>query len=284
MGTFFSPVLAAVLIVFALRHRPVLHRFLKFVIVLSLIVLIQTNFACATMASRGHLLQVLIQRYGLSSNQTPIEAMVDTYVHYVVTPPPFANDYNPLAVIPWALVQSYAPLTGPFFLLLFLVISHFLALPVYWLWVVLGVLYVVLPSRAWKWMGRSVRGGWKRPSTVWNPVKQGSLRASSDGSFAAATVNGVYPEYTTTVPRNSTVSVFVTGTPVSTTYTQATVTVIVNGDPVTTDFVTLTGGNFTRTYPVTVSADSYIRVEVFYGRGTGYPGQCFVNPVFIDTY
>ena len=59
------------------------------------------------------------------------------------------------------------------------------------------------------------------PSAVWNPIKQGSLTASSDGSFAAATVNGTYPGYKTTVPRNSSVSVFVTGTQVSSTYTTA---------------------------------------------------------------
>ena len=122
------------------------------------------------------------------------------------------------------------------------------------------------------------------PSAVWTPIKQGSLTASSDGSFSAATVNGVYPGYTTTVPRNSTVSVFVTGTPVSTTYTQATVTVLLNGYAQTSEIVPLTGGNFTRTYPVSVSADSYIRVEVSYGIGGSRSGYCFVNPVFIDTY
>ncbi len=122
------------------------------------------------------------------------------------------------------------------------------------------------------------------PSAVWNPIKQGSLTASSDGSFAAATVNGVYPGYTTTVPRNSTVSVFVTGTPVSTTYTQATVTVLLNGYAQTSEIVSLNGGNFTRTYSLTVSADSYIRVEVSYGIGGSRSGYCFVNPVFIDTY
>ena len=122
------------------------------------------------------------------------------------------------------------------------------------------------------------------PSAVWNPIKQGSLTASSDGSFSAATVNGAYPGYTTTIPRNSTVSVFVTGTPVSTTYTQATLTVLLNGYAQTSEIVPLTGGNFTRTYPVSVSADSYIRVEVSYGVGGSRSGYCFVNPVFIDTY
>lgn len=162
LGTFFSPVLGGVLIVIALRHNPVLHRFLKFVVVLSLIALIQTNFTCATMASGGHLLRVLMQRYRLSPNQTPIETMVDTYIHYVITPPPFVNDYDPLAAIPWALAQSYAPLTGPFFLLLFLVVPHFLALPVYWLWVVLSILYVVLPLRVWAWLKAVVVRRWRK--------------------------------------------------------------------------------------------------------------------------
>ncbi|HNW85265.1 MAG TPA: hypothetical protein PKH46_07070, partial [Candidatus Cryosericum sp.] len=115
-------------------------------------------------------------------------------------------------------------------------------------------------------------------------IKQGSLTASSDGSFAAATVNGVYPGYTATVARNSAVSVAVTGTPVSTSYTRATVTVLLNGYVQTSEIVPLTGGNFTRTYPVTVSADAYIHVEISYGVGGSPLGYCFVNPVFIHTY
>ena len=45
-------------------------------------------------------------------------------------------------------------------LLLLLIIPHFLALPVYWLWVVLSALYVVLPSRAWKWTGHALQRAW----------------------------------------------------------------------------------------------------------------------------
>ena len=122
------------------------------------------------------------------------------------------------------------------------------------------------------------------PSAVWTPIQRGSLTASSDGSFAAATVNGVYPGYTASVARNSTVSVFVTGAPVSTNYTQATVTVLLNGYAQSSEVVSLNGGNFTRTYSLTVPADAYIRVEVSYGIGTSRSGYCFVNPVFIDTY
>jgi hypothetical protein len=122
------------------------------------------------------------------------------------------------------------------------------------------------------------------PSAVWNPIKQGSLTASSDGSFAAATVNGTYPGYTPSVARNSTVSVFVTGTPAFLSYTNAEVTIFLNGYPQTSQIVPLSGGNFTRTYSITVPADGYIRVEVHYGIADNYSGYCFVNPVFIDTY
>jgi hypothetical protein len=122
------------------------------------------------------------------------------------------------------------------------------------------------------------------PSAVWTPIQRGSLTASSDGSFAAATVNGVYPGYTASVARNSTVSVFVTGTPAFSTYTNAEVTVLLNGYPQTSQIVPLSGVNFTRTYALTVPADAYIRVEVRYGIADNSSGYCFVNPVFIDTY
>jgi hypothetical protein len=120
--------------------------------------------------------------------------------------------------------------------------------------------------------------------TVWDAIEQGSLTASSDGSFAASTVNGVYPGYTATVARNSTVSVFVTGTPVSTAYTTARVRVLRNGYVESTQDVPLSGGNFTRTGSLAVPADGYVRVEIWYGVGTSWSGFCFVNPVFISTY
>jgi len=123
------------------------------------------------------------------------------------------------------------------------------------------------------------------PSAVWNPIRQGTLTASSDGSFAAATVNGVYPGNTATIPAGSTVSVFVTGTPVSGLYTEAEVRVFRNGYlQLTPEVVPLSGINFTRYYSFAVPVDTYIRVEVWYRMGGSYAGYCFVNPVFIDTY
>ncbi|HPS70611.1 MAG TPA: hypothetical protein PLO19_07705, partial [Candidatus Cryosericum sp.] len=96
------------------------------------------------------------------------------------------------------------------------------------------------------------------------------------------TVNGTYPGYKTTVPRNSSVSVFVTGTQVSSTYTTARVRIICNGSVVLSppDF-NIFGSNFTQSYSITIPENSYVRVEVTYGTNTGWMGKCFVNPVFV---
>ena len=122
------------------------------------------------------------------------------------------------------------------------------------------------------------------PSVVWDAIRNGRSTASSDGSFAAATVNGFYPGSHTTVVRNSTVSVFVTGTPLSTKgYTNAQVRIIKNGSLTTTQNISIDGiSNFTTTIPMTVSQNCYIRAEVVYSNGI-QSGYCLVNPVFIGT-
>lgn len=162
LGIILSPVLAAILICIALRHRPVLHRFLKVVVALSLIGLAITNFTCAKTASEGNLLQELTKYYHVYPAQTPIEGLVNLYGRFVVTLPPFLgpfNDRNELLVLLSLVFQYYSPLTGPFFLLLLLITPSFLALPIFWLWVVLSVLYVVLPKRTWGWMKAMVARG-----------------------------------------------------------------------------------------------------------------------------
>ncbi len=65
-------------------------------------------------------------------------------------------------VFRWTIFTPYALMTSVPILLLLLIIPHFLALPVYWLWVVLSVLYVVLPSRAWMWMKGGAKLLWRR--------------------------------------------------------------------------------------------------------------------------
>lgn len=104
-------------------------------------------------------MQVLTKYYKVYPAQTPLEGLVNLYCRFVVTLPPFLgpfNDRNELLMLLSLVFQHYSPLTGPFFLLLLLIIPSFLALPVFWLWVVLSVLYVVLPQRAWVWMKAGV--------------------------------------------------------------------------------------------------------------------------------
>lgn len=66
-------------------------------------------------------------------------------------------------LVPLVRLQPFIPymyMTMPPILLLLLIVPHFLALPVYWLWVVLSVSYVVLPARAWKWTEHALHRAW----------------------------------------------------------------------------------------------------------------------------
>jgi hypothetical protein len=56
----------------------------------------------------------------------------------------------------------YAAMTMVPVLLPLLITPSFLAMPVFWLWVVLSVLYVVLPPRAWGWMKHEAKRVWAR--------------------------------------------------------------------------------------------------------------------------
>jgi hypothetical protein len=123
------------------------------------------------------------------------------------------------------------------------------------------------------------------PDVVWNAIRQGEVTASTDGSFAAATVNGTYPGHTLSVTRNSTVSVSVTGTPVSSSYTFARVEVRRNGYvEKTSPLISLNGSNFSWLTSLQIPVDSYVRVDALYGNGATWNGICLVNPVFIYTY
>ncbi len=123
------------------------------------------------------------------------------------------------------------------------------------------------------------------PDVVWNAIRQGEVTASTDGSFAAATVKGTYPGHTLSVARNSTVSVSVTGTPVSSSYTFARVEVRRNGYvEKTSPLISLNGSNFSWLTSLQIPVDSYVRVDVLYGNGSTWSGICLVNPVFIYTY
>lgn len=125
------------------------------------------------------------------------------------------------------------------------------------------------------------------PSVVWDAIRNGRSTASSDGSFAAATVNGVYPGSSMRVARNSTVSTLVTGTTAFSNNEYTWIRVFRNGTEVGSQLPFHSwGNNFTQTVSIQIPSDSYLRVEVWYGvlyagGAVGWNAYCLVNPVFI---
>ena len=162
VGMLLSPVVAAVLVVIALRHHPVLHRFLKVAVAFSLFLMVLTNHASATDASHGGFFQVWTKEYNLYPFLPLADKLVSLFTKYVTIPAFLGTltDQNMPLVLFYTMIQQYSLLTGPYFLLLLLIAPPLLALPLFWLWVVLSVLYVVLPSRAWRWMGNTLQRAW----------------------------------------------------------------------------------------------------------------------------
>ena len=158
---FFSPILTAILVVTALRHRPVLHHLLRVVVGVSLVVAVLTNYTCAASASGGDFLNVLkgSVRY---PDRSLLGKMLGLYDRFVALPSfvgPLADYPTPLMLLLVG-IKNWSLLASPYFLLLMVITPSRLAFPLFWLWVVLSVLYVVLPSRAWKWTGDMLQRAW----------------------------------------------------------------------------------------------------------------------------
>jgi|SRR5450756_474099 len=164
IGMLLSPIVAVVLVAISLRHHPVLHRFLKIAVAFSLCLMVLTNYTSAFIASRGEFFQAWTKDYNLYPSFPLADKLVGLFTKYVTLPTflgPLTDQNMPLLLL-YLVVSQYSLLTGPYFVLLLLITPSFLALPVFWLWVVLSVLYVVVPQRAWLWMKSSVVRGWKR--------------------------------------------------------------------------------------------------------------------------
>ncbi len=163
---FFSPILTAIFVVTALRHRPVLHHVLRVVVGVCLVVAVLTNYTIATTASGGDFLNVLKGsiRYPDRSLLGKMLGLCDRFVTLPSFVGPLANYPTPLMLL-FAGVKHWSLLASPYFLLLMVFMPSRLAIPLFWLWVILSVMYVVLPSRAWKWMGPRLQRVW---SVVWH--------------------------------------------------------------------------------------------------------------------
>lgn len=153
---FGSPVVAAILAGIAIRHYPGTRKFLKTLVGVLLIVTILWGgiFQCASLAHKGKLLSAM-------EHTTPRVTLI-TYRTLVSQPLFPVSDADANATLRGTLVgvfgyaslflSPYTPMLGPYYLLVLLITPPFLAFPILWLWVLLSVLYVVLPQRAWGWM------------------------------------------------------------------------------------------------------------------------------------
>ena len=173
---FGSPVVAAILAVFALRRYPVTRKFLKTLVGLLLIATVLWGgfFQCASLAHEEKLRSTIKHTYFAYFDAKPLLSMprvnLITYRTLVSQPLFPVSDADANATLRGALVgvfgyaslclSPYTPMLGPYYLLLMLITSPFLAIPIFWLWVVLSVLYVVLPSRTWGWTGSALRRAW----------------------------------------------------------------------------------------------------------------------------
>lgn len=122
------------------KHYEEMKGFLRMFLVVGLIL---TAPACLQLA-RWHAQGILGSR--LSVLWIGIDS--DLPVLLPVLRSPVFTPYREMTIIP--------------FLLPLLITPRVLAIPLFWLWVVLSVLYVVLPSRAWKWMKDEAKRPWRR--------------------------------------------------------------------------------------------------------------------------
>jgi len=158
LAYFGSPVLATIILVIALRHYPASRLFLKgFVAVIFVATALAGGFYhCATIASHGSLLKAIElaarTSTGISSSyptQLPISKFNAAFYCLLGM---IYSPWMPLArVIPVGYLLYLAAMPWPYLVLLMLITPRFLAMPVFWLLMFLGIPYVV-PQRAWVWM------------------------------------------------------------------------------------------------------------------------------------
>jgi hypothetical protein len=172
---FGSPVVAAILAGIAIRHYLATWKFLKTLVGLLLIVTILWGgfFQCASLAHEGKLFSTMEHTYTSYSNAEPsLSTPRVIYITYrsVVFDPlfPFSDTYVDKSLrgaffvvyyYTYQILYAYTPMLGLYYLPILLITPRSLAIPVFWLWVVLSVLYVVLPRRAWERMKAAVAQG-----------------------------------------------------------------------------------------------------------------------------
>jgi hypothetical protein len=166
LTTVVSLAVAAIVVIIAVRHLPVTRPFLrKFVALLLLTAMLGGGFySFATMSYERQLytsLSISLNQEGQQNPATRVSPLIE-----ILSIPYFsierggwqASDRS--GALPM-LIHTFASMTVLLCFLLMLITPPFLALPVFWLCVVLSTLYVVLPERAWRWVKDRARLLWK---------------------------------------------------------------------------------------------------------------------------
>jgi hypothetical protein len=161
LAYFGSPVVAAIIVVIALRHYPASRLFLKgfALVILVATALVGGFYHCATIASHGSLLKAVKDAANMSTGissfsssfltQLPVSKFNAAFYYLLGM---VYSPWMPLArVVPVGYLLNLAAMPWPALVLLMLVTPRVLALPVFWLVMLLSLLYAV-PQQAWAWM------------------------------------------------------------------------------------------------------------------------------------
>ncbi|RIE05500.1 hypothetical protein [Candidatus Cryosericum terrychapinii] len=167
-----SPVVAAIFICIALRHYRISRRFLKiFVVVTFLGTILGGGFYyCATLSHNGSLVDTAM--VGVHKDTNFLRSIfwpgsiTNLFGLMTAQPSPavrWLGAYsNSLLSFPYSYLVVYGNMVGPYFLLLMFLAPPFLAFPIFWLWMVLNILYIFVPQRAWGWIKDKAKLSWKR--------------------------------------------------------------------------------------------------------------------------
>ena len=163
LAYFGSPVVATIIVVIALRHYPASRPFLKgfALVILVATALVGGFYHCATIASHGSLLKAIEVAANMStgisssfpSSISPTQVPISRFnaVFYYLLGMVY-SPWMPLArVVPVGYLLNLAAMPWPALVLLMLITPRVLAMPVFWLVMLLCLLYAV-PQQAWAWM------------------------------------------------------------------------------------------------------------------------------------
>ncbi len=159
-----SSILATTLVGIAVHHYPATRTFLRTLVAIILVVTLFNGgfYGCATLRHSGKLLKSIVDCWSAYSHAEPPlstpNLVLNTFKFVTFSsslPRTLAETLYSLPIVS-AYLLTYAGIATPYYLLLLFVTPPFLAIPLFWLWVLLSVLYVVLPQRAWGWMEAEV--------------------------------------------------------------------------------------------------------------------------------